>query len=179
MVMSDCWILNQPNLIKFVLIDASGNEVTGLGSGFTLEISKGNGGAFAGSAGTKSEISNGWYQYLTTAGEADTPGDVAIKVTHASIVQQNLVYCCGSYTNGTPRTYTVTNSVTALPIEGATVWITTDITGNNIIWSGVTDALGVARNNGQLPVLVAGTYYFWKKIAGYVDDDNPDTEVFS
>lgn len=178
MVMSDCWILNQPNLIKFVLIDASGNEVTGLGSGFTLEISKGDGGAFTGSAGTKSELGNGWYQYVTTAGEADTPGDVAIKVTHASIVQQNLVYCCGSHTNGTPRTYTVTNSVTTLPIEGATVWITTDLAGDNIIWYGITDTLGVARNNGQRPILASGTFYFWVKKDGYMADSNPDTEIF-
>lgn len=176
--MSDCWVLSQPNTIKFVLIDASGVEVTGLGATFVLQLSKGAGGAFVGSAGTKSEIGNGWYQYVTTAGEADTAGPVAVKVTHASIIQQNLVYCCGAFTNGEPRTYTVTNSITTLPIEGVTVWITTDITGNNIIWAGLTDAFGVARNNGQLPILVAGTYYFWKKKVGLSDDDNPDTEVF-
>lgn len=77
-------------------------------------------------------------------------------------------------------TYTVTDSVTTNPIDGAEVWITTDLAGTNVIWAGVTDAFGVARDAaGNLPALDAGTYYFWKQIAGYLDDDSPDTEVVS
>ena len=59
------WVLDQQNLIVFVLVDSSGAEVSGLGTGFTLEISKA-GGAFNASAGVKAEISDGWYSYLCT-----------------------------------------------------------------------------------------------------------------
>lgn len=85
------WVLNQTNRITFVMVDTAGTEVAGLGTGFTLQLSK-NGGAFAGSAGTKAEIGNGWYSYIATAGESDTAGPVAIRVTGAGAVQQNLVY---------------------------------------------------------------------------------------
>lgn len=77
-------------------------------------------------------------------------------------------------------TYTATDSGSGLPIPDATVWITTDIAGTNVIWSGVTDTFGVARDvYGNLPWLDAGTYYVWKHKVGYVDDDFPDTEVVS
>lgn len=77
--------------ITFVLVDTSGTEVTGLGTGFTLQVSK-NGGAFAGSAGTKAEIGSGWYSYVFDVTETDTAGPLAVKITHASIAQQNLLY---------------------------------------------------------------------------------------
>lgn len=85
------WIPNQRNRISFVLVDAGSAEVAGLGSTFTLEISK-NSGAFSVGTGTKTEIGNGWYSYLGTTGDADTPGPAAIRVTGTGIVQQNLVY---------------------------------------------------------------------------------------
>jgi hypothetical protein len=76
-------------------------------------------------------------------------------------------------------TYTVTETVSGDPIEGAEVWISTDIAGNNVIWKGDTDAFGVAMDvNGELPMLDAGTYYFWSQKAGYTFV-NPDTEVVS
>lgn len=76
-------------------------------------------------------------------------------------------------------TYTITDSVTALPIEGVEVWISTDSPAVNIVWKGDTDAFGVARDvNGNLPALDAGTYYFWRQKAGYIFSD-PDTEVVS
>jgi len=74
-------------------------------------------------------------------------------------------------------TYTVTNSVTTLPVEGVDVWVSTDLAGTNIIWRGTTDAFGVARDvNNNLPALDAGTYYFWKQKSGFVTT-NPDPEV--
>lgn len=85
------WVLNQTNKITFVMVNTAGVEVAGLGTGFTLQLSK-NGAAFAASAGTKAEIGNGWYSYIATAGESDTAGPVAVKVTGAGAVQQNLVY---------------------------------------------------------------------------------------
>lgn len=77
-------------------------------------------------------------------------------------------------------TYTVTDSATGLPVEGVEIWVSTDIGGANIVWYGNTDAFGVARDIYDfLPRLDPGTYYFWKQRVGYVDDQNPDTEIVS
>lgn len=178
MVSAGAWRKNQANTILFVLINSSGAEVTGLGSGFTLELSKA-GAAFAASAGTKAEISDGWYKYTATTGEADTVGPLAVKITHASIVQQNLEYVVEQRTILAQEvTYTVTNSVTTLPIDGVYVAITTDALGANIVWNGYTDALGVLRDSdGAKPYLDSpGTYYFWRQKSGFTFV-NPDIEA--
>lgn len=76
-------------------------------------------------------------------------------------------------------TYTVTNSGTGLPMEGVDVWITTDVGGANVVWCGVTDTFGAARDlYGNLPVLDVGTYQFFRQRAGYLFA-NPDAEVVS
>lgn len=179
MLSAGVWELSQQNTILFVLVDSSGNEVAGLGSGYTLEISK-NGDVFASSAGTKSEIGSGWYKYVSTAGEADTVGPVAVKVTHASTIQQNLEYIVLQRTaSSIAFTYTITDSSTTNPIEGVYVRITTDSSGNNNVWAGYTDAFGVARDtNDNLPRLDPGTYYLWRQKSGYAFND-PDQEVVS
>jgi hypothetical protein len=171
------WVLGQQNRINFVMIDSSGVEQTGLT--LTIEISK-DGGAFGAAAGTDAEISDGWYTYLATTGEADTFGPVAVKVTAAGAVQQNLGYVVKQRTSlASSRDYVVTDSVTTFPIEGVEVTISTDIGGSNRFWIGHTDILGMTRDaDGDKPLLDPGTYYFWKKFAGYDDDQNPDTEVF-
>jgi hypothetical protein len=87
--------LDATNRITFVMINLGGTEVAGLGSGFTLQVSK-NGGAWAASAGTKAEIGSGWYSYIFTAGECDTEGPISVKVTGAGAVQQNLAYQVGA-----------------------------------------------------------------------------------
>lgn len=76
-------------------------------------------------------------------------------------------------------TYTVTNSLTGVPIQGARVWVTTDVAGANVVWSGNTDTFGVARDDSnQKPMLDAGTYYFWRQKSTFTFV-NPDTEVVS
>lgn len=76
-------------------------------------------------------------------------------------------------------TYTVTDSVTTLPLAGVIVRISTDSGGNNTIWSGTTDAFGVARDAfGGKPRLAAGTYYIWRSLSGYVFSE-PDTETIN
>lgn len=173
------WSLDQQNRVDFVMVDSTYTEVVGLGSGFTVEISK-NAAAFAASAGVKAEIGSGWYSYLSTTGEADTIGPVALRVTGAGSLQQNLEYVVKQRPPGAVAfTYTVTNSITLLPEEGTVVWISTDIGGNRIIVNGLlTDIFGVARDaNGNLPYLQPGTYYIWKHKQGYISDQNPDTEV--
>ena len=173
------WELDNVNTITFVLVDAANVEVTGIGNAFTLELSK-NGGAFVPSAGTKSEISDGWYRYIATAGEADTIGIISININHASTIQQNLEYVVEQRTAGAVAyTYTVRDTVTTNPIPGVEVWITTDIPGVNVVWNGNTDTFGIARDeSGALPLLDPGTYQFWSKLAGYVFP-NPDQELIA
>lgn len=175
--MNNVWVRNQVNQIVFVMVDANGTEVAGLSSGFTLQIAK-PGGAFANSAGTKAEIGNGFYAYTATAGEADTLGPVAIIVTGSGAVQQNLEYVVQQRTiNAVAFDYTVT--VGGNPLAGASVWISTDTAGNNVIWQGTTDAFGVARDSSSLlPYLDPGTYQFWTQAEGY-SFTNPDQEVVS
>ena len=171
--MSDTLTLNQANLITFVLVDASGVEVAGLGTAFTLTVSKA-GGAFAASAGTKAEISGGWYSYLLTASECDTLGALSIKVTHASTAQQNLAYFVGGANAGAVAfTYTVTSTEGATPISGASVWVTTDSAGLIVIDSGTTDVDGEV-----LFYLQPGSYYFWRNAPGFTGNA-PDLEVVS
>lgn len=58
-----------------------------------------------------------------------------------------------------------------------TFWFAVDGGGAQIVWSGHTDALGVARDAyGALPRLDPGTYYVFRSRPGYVFR-NPDTEV--
>jgi hypothetical protein len=163
------WELNQQNLIVFVLVDNAGLEVVGLGNAFVLEISK-SGGVFVPSTGTKAEIGSGFYSYLTTVAEADTIGPVAVKITGVGAVQQNLIYTIIQLTtNLTSFTYTVTNSITGLPIASVNTWIATDTAINNIVWQGVTDTFGVARDQfGNLPWLNSGTYYVKCQKSGFM-----------
>jgi len=174
------WKLNQANRVTFVMVDATNTEVAGIGDGnLAVNISKA-GGAFAGGAGTDTEIGNGWYTYLATAGEADAVGPVSLRVTGAGAVQQNLEYIVQQRNPGAIAfTYIVTNSVGGAPIEGVQVWITTDIAGSNVIWNGESDAAGVARDdNGVLPFLDAGVYQFWSQKSSFIFS-NPDQETVS
>ena len=82
------------NAIPFVMVDSAGTEVTGLGGTFTVTVRK-DGGSFGASAGAKAELASGWYLYTATAGECDTAGPLALKITGAGCVQQNLVYRVG------------------------------------------------------------------------------------
>lgn len=78
---------------------------------------------------------------------------------------------------GIEFTYTVTNSVTLLPLSNVEVWFSTDNALANVIWYGVTDSFGVARDAyGNKPRLNTGTYYAWRRLSGFVFND-PDTET--
>lgn len=179
MLSAGSWNKNQPNTILFVLVDASGSEVTGLGSGYTLRLSKA-GAVFAASAGTKSEVGLGWYKYQSTAGEADTSGPIAIVVTGAGVVQQNLEYVLDDrVVTAVEFTYTITSTAGGLPIENVTVLFYTDSSLTKLAWSGETDAFGVARDiYGALPRLEPGTYYIVRIRQGY-SFINPDQESVS
>lgn len=180
MLSAGVWKKNQPNTILFVLIDASGNEVAGLGSAFVLQLSKA-GAAFAGSAGTKSEIGSGWYKYVADTGEADTSGPIAVKVTHASTLQQNLEYVVEDRVeNAVEFTYTLLSSAGGNPpIAAADILVYTDDGATNFVWGGRTDSFGVARDSyGNLPRLEPGPYFFFSYKNGF-SFNNPDAETVS
>jgi len=182
-MISEELLLNQTNLITFVLVDNTYTEVDGVADNFTIEISKA-GGAFVAGVGVKAEISDGWYSYQLTAAECDTIGPLSVMIPANlvfSYIQQNLEYVVVHRTAGCITfTYTVTDSATLLPIAGVDVRFSTDNGMANIVWAGVTDAFGVARDSGgNLPCLDAGTYFVWKQRAGYTPDVWPDTEVVS
>jgi hypothetical protein len=71
----------------------------------------------------------------------------------------------------TAKTYTLTDSGTALPIADADVWVTTDEAGANVVASGKTDAFGQVTF-----YLDSGTYYLWRQRSGYTFS-NPDCEA--
>jgi hypothetical protein len=127
-------LLAKERLIAFVLIDSSANPVIGLGSTFTVEISK-NGGAFAAGSGIKAEIGNGWYTYRLTAGETDTQGPLAVKATGAGAVQQNLLYqVSGAAWEPGTETYILTTT------EAATVLRCADDDANMLMLLPAIDA---------------------------------------
>lgn len=173
------WKKNQPNTILFVLVDVDGDEVVGLGGGFNVQISKA-GAPFESGAGSQDEVGSGWYRYVSTAAEANTSGPVAVIVSAPGTVQQNLEYVVEDrVVTAVAFTYTITSSAGGLPIEGVYVAISTDANGGNVVWTGHTDAFGVARDrNGNLPRLDPGTYYIFRQRAGFVFDD-PDMETIA
>lgn len=173
------WVPNQQNMVTFILADANGDEVTGLGDTFTLVIAKA-GGALAASGGDKAEMGGGWYSYLSTAAEADTPGPVSLSITGAGIRQQNLEYVVQERTvTAVPVIYTLTDSVSTLPIEAAKVQFSINADGSGVVWVGYTDAFGVARDaGGNLPRLDPGTYYVFRTKRDYTFAD-PDIENVS
>lgn len=87
------WTLDQANEIKFVMIDSAGTEVTG--ATLSVFVCK-PGGTFGAAAGSSAELGNGWYKYTSTAGESDTSGELAIRVTAAGCLQQNLTCQVGA-----------------------------------------------------------------------------------
>lgn len=183
-MLPEALILGQANMRTFVMVNAAYTEVAGLGGGFTILISKAGGPAAPG-VGAKAEIvgMNGWYSYVFTAAECNTIGPLSALVTGAGCIQQNLEYIVFQPNYGCISfDYTVTNSVTLALEEGVEVWFSLD---NNdpptqVVWYGVTDVFGIARDvNGDVPCLDAGTYYVWKKKAGFLPDFWPDTEIVS
>jgi hypothetical protein len=161
-------IRNQAQMVTFVMVSSTGTEVTGLGSGFTLEVAKGSG-AFAPSAGVKGEIGSGWYHYTLTSTETNTVGPLSVRVNGAGAIQQNLVYLVQSALAGAIEfTYTLTEPDLVTPIQGAQVWIAIDAGFTNILWSGNSDSFGIARDiNNLKPFLDPGTYFIKAMKDGY------------
>jgi hypothetical protein len=167
-MISEALFRSQKARISFVMVDALYQEVSGLGGTPVIHISK-NGGPWVLSTGLKGEIGFGWYYYDFSAIETDTVGPLAIYVTGAGCIQQNLEYVVEQRNAGAcPFTYTLINSITLLPIPGAEVWFCTDPACTNVVWYGTTDAFGVVHDSmGLLPFLDPGTYYLKRHKAGF------------
>ena len=104
-----------------------------------------------------------------------TASDVASKVwTHSAA--SDLISKIGAIggVGAISWTYTLTDSVSGGPIDGAEVWVTSDSAGSNVIASGTTDTSGEVTF-----MLDAGTVYIWAKKAGYNIDASPDEETVS
>lgn len=179
MLAAGIWRKNQNNTILFVMIDTNGNEFPGLSTSFTLEVSKA-GAPFATSLGSKSEVGGGWYKYISSESEADTSGPVAIRVTGAGVVQQNLEYVVDDrVVTAVEFTYTVTSTAGNVPLPGVSVVFYADSLATNLVWFGQTDAFGVARDiYNNKPRLQPGTYYILRDKSGYSFED-PDVETVS
>lgn len=153
----------------------------------TVTICKSGALAFGAAAGAVTEAGNGWYWLAGNAADRDTLGELLIHASAANADPTDISCMIVNYNPFAPTsfpagaieyTYTVTSSLTGLPIDGVEVWFSTDLAHTNIIWKGETDAFGVARDVlGHLPWLDAGVYYVWKQLGGYTDDQNPDVET--
>ena len=123
---------------------------------------------------------------LDAAGGGSTPATIADAVWEETLTDHSgtsgstaeaLSNIPGASKGAIEYAYTIDDGVD--PIEGAEVWITTDSGGNNVIWSGVSDALGIARaSDDEKPWLDAGTYYGWAQKTGF-SFSNPDTLTVS
>lgn len=173
------WKKNQPNTILFILLDTDAIELIGRDDNFDVYISKA-GAAFVPGVGVKGEVGLGMYRYTASASEADTSGPVGVVVVGTGIIQQNLEYVVDDRViTAVPFTYTLTSTAGNVPVEGAKIDIYVDSLAQAIVWSGITDAFGVARDEyGNLPRLEPGTYYIWRTKPGFAAS-NPDTEVVS
>jgi hypothetical protein len=173
------WLYGLQNEVTFVMVDANRQELTGL----TLSVEVRNvGGSFQAASGAWAEISDGWYKYTSSVGEASVLGPVSLRVNAAGAEQQNLEYVVESRAVGVKfYTYRVTDQPAGAgnPIAGAYVWVTlTDVENDPAIWTGYSDSNGYAKDSANRnPLVPLGNVYFWKYLPGYTDDDNPDLEV--
>lgn len=105
------------------------------------------------------------------AGSVPTANDIATAVDAKLSISHGAGVWGGAGGGTTEFTYTVTDTVTHLPLEGVTVIVTTDAGANNRVAGGDTDSFGNVTF-----WLDAGTYYLWLAKPGY-SFPNPDVEV--
>jgi hypothetical protein len=145
-----------------------GNSLTAQSgaAGLDSEVSK-DGAAFSDCSNEATEIgSTGIYKLSLTSTEmnADVVA-VQVKTTSLGTLAFTLYTVGGVWVTAGPgalnRTIGVT--VSGTPIEGASVWLTTDAAGTNVIAGSLTTS-----SLGIVTVLVdAGSYYVWVQKDGY------------
>ncbi len=174
---------NAAQTIAFVMTDNAGLEVPGLGAAFNLFISK-NGGIFAPGMGVKSEIGQGWYAYQLTAGETDTPGVLAVYITGAGCVQQNLAYIvrdlAGLVWSHLSRTLTVSLADFHLwqggqdieVVRGDTFIVNLiylgDLSARSKLWLTVKEDKDTPDNNADVQIEETGGLLYINKVAAGV-----------
>lgn len=191
-------IKNQSIIINFVVWDTSANTgKTGDTSNLTLKLIQD--GTAASPTNSPSEVdaiyAPGIYKITLTAGEMNYNSVTLAGISSTAncvVLPVNMVTDRGnilsiledtgttlpasisgmfSGSGANSWTYTLTDADTSLPIGSATVWITTDSDGANIVANGTTDAYGQVTFN-----LDSGNIYVWRYKVGYNFTD-PDTEV--
>ena len=184
--------------IYFIAVDSADlkTRLTGLAA-FTVYYSRDGGAAAAYAAPSVAELDAvnmpGVYALTidtdTTLTAGHSSEEYVVHITHAGmnpITRAIDIYSVIIPAGGIEFTYTLLSTAGGNPpIEGADIWFSTDNpTGSpndvvSIVWRGVTDAFGVARDGlGALPLLDAGSYYVWRQRAGWTFT-NPDIEVVS
>jgi hypothetical protein len=163
--------------IVFAFNKITGDAVTGDAANITANLRLDGGAANPVDDTNPTELEGGYYAFDLT--QAETNGDLIVICPSSVTANIAVIGVPGAVWTITAAAgagaitwpYTLTDSDTGAPIDGAEVWVTTDLAGANIIASGVTDAYGVVTFT-----LDAGVVYVWRKKAGY-NFVNPDTEV--
>jgi hypothetical protein len=157
------WQPNSSNTVNFQLVDTSNDPVTGIGAAFMFSLIVPETSVFTDGVGTKSELGLGWYRYVSTPAESATRGEVLVAASGVGTTQQNLTYQIGDVVAGLGSVqHTINVQVGGTNIDGAEVWITSDIAGTKLV-------AGTLTTNAQGNVnfwLDGGTYYVWVQAAG-------------
>jgi hypothetical protein len=91
--------------------------------------------------------------------------------TQTLIAIYNAIVAVGLGGGSVTFPYTLTDSISGLPLADAEVWVTTDALGVNVVARGRTDNFGIIT-----VYLDPGTYYFWRAKSGF-SGVNPDVEA--
>ena len=163
--------------IVFAFNRTSNQPITGDAANITANLRLDGGAANPVDDTNPAELEGGYYAFDLTKAETNanlivicpssTTADVLVIGVPGAVWTETAAAGAGSVT----WTYTLTDADTGALIDGASVWVTTDIAGANVIASGTTNDSGVVTF-----YLDAGTYYFWRSRSGY-NFTNPDTEV--
>jgi hypothetical protein len=172
-------LTDQDNIVPYDVVDDTGQPIT---SGTVNAYLRMSVGTYAnmwwdGSAWSSSETSCGAMTYVAgPLWQIEIDADAWIDGASYDFYAEesgnlNIMYSASIYTwsppttgaGGPVRLYTLLNSTTGDPIADAVVWITTDDDGENVVATGMTDSLGLARF-----YLAAGTYYIFRRKVGHV-----------
>lgn len=167
--------LNTAAIYPFLLVSSVDFVTPVLGAVPTIKIGKQGAGLVA-ATNPGVERGLGWYEVTFTAAEMNTLGGFKVDIQAATAAPWRdvaEVIAPGAGNGSIAFTYTVTNSVTMLPLDGVQVTVTTDLAGQNVVARGTADAFGVV-----VFYLDAGTYQFWSVRSGYTFT-NPDQEIVS
>lgn len=156
--------------LLFLMVLSSDHITPATGLSPTVTLSK-NGAGFAAPAGALSEVGNGWYKIAPNATDNDTLGPLLLHATAGTADPSDTEFEVVTYdpdgrtTAGSgSQTVNITIKDTASnPIDGVSVWITTDVGGTNVIaGTQVSNSLGVVPSFFLNP----GVYQRFAKLGG-------------